>query len=75
MAKIKLLKNTMCGGVRVDAGDVVDASDKDTKILMDMNAATLVEEKKKTGRVQNRDQVSLKTPEAAMTTKSAKGLK
>jgi hypothetical protein len=75
MPKIKLLKNTMCGGVRVDAGDVVDASDKDAKILMDMKAATLVEEKKKTGRVQNRDQVSLKTPEAAMTTKSAKGLK
>lgn len=37
--KILILTNTVCGGVAVDAGQVVDASEKDARTLLAMRRA------------------------------------
>ena len=38
--KILILRDTVCGGVPVTAGSVVDASGKDARILITMRKAT-----------------------------------
>lgn len=83
MSKLKILRNTVCGGKNVKAGDVVEASPRDTKLLLDMGKAEIVEGNPKKvaakgkAKIESRDDVSLETrePAAAMTTKSAKALK
>lgn len=39
--KIKILKDTVAGGKRVQAGEVIEACDKDARILIGMSKAVL----------------------------------
>jgi hypothetical protein len=79
MPQIKILKTTKCGGELVKAGDVIDASAKDTKILVEMGKAELAGADKEAAEAENRDDIELTkrggAPRAKMTTKSAKALK
>ena len=79
MAEIKILKTTKCGGKLVKAGDVITASAKDTKILVEMGKAELAGTDKEAAEAEHRDNLKLSHREqvakAAMTTKSAKALK
>jgi hypothetical protein len=78
MPAIKILKDTVCGGKIVKAGDVIpEASFKDAKVLIDLGKAELAGADKDAAEAENRDQIELQTraPKAAMTTKNSKGLK
>ena len=41
--KIKIVRATVCGGVCVDAGDVVDATARDARLLLAMGKAVPAE--------------------------------
>jgi hypothetical protein len=45
--KIHITRNTICGGIAVTVGDVVDASESDARILISNGKAFKVEDKPK----------------------------
>jgi hypothetical protein len=71
--KIKILRNTVCGGEPVEAGDVVNASESDAKTLVAIKKAEYVEKAAPKGK-QTRGEGNASEEKGGLSTQNAAGL-
>lgn len=71
MPKIRILTGTVCGGKPINANKVVDANDRDAKLLIAMGRAEAVKAK---GKSKANDAPAPENKAEGLTTESAAGI-
>lgn len=73
MMRVLILRNTVCGGVAVDAGSIVEASEQDALILMRMGKAVAAPTLPKVKGVETADQAPGETAVRRVPKKGKRG--